>query len=95
MKQVKVVFRKYKSDGDILAVFPHEYHNERLYGRSLLVCYEHIGQHGSVAAGYIQPHTVPAKPKEYAALLAELQEIYRRHDGVELTVLQRMPKGIF
>jgi hypothetical protein len=66
----KVIFRKF-SDGDVIALFP------TIPGDvSFLTCesYQHIGQHGA-AAEFITTSTKPAKPEEYAPLLAELQAI--------------------
>ena len=70
MKTLPVIFRKYTSNGDILAIFPTlpALHSSP----HTVTCYEHIGQHGSMAYGYMEPHTVKASPSEYAELYAEL-----------------------
>jgi hypothetical protein len=78
----KVIFRKYKEGGDILALFPE------LPGTTdpaTCLCYEHVGQHG--AGNYyhcIDNLTVSAKPEEYADLKAELENI-----GYRLQVMKK------
>jgi len=63
----RVTFRKWKSSGDVIAFFPDQTNGQ------FIGSYEHVGQHGD--AMYPHPQTVPAKPEEYADLLAELQRI--------------------
>jgi len=75
----KVIFRKYKQGGDILALFPKE--NQ---GHGSCLCYQFIGQHGAADYGYCLTFTVLATPEEYAPLLAELQSI-----GYNLKVMKR------
>lgn len=69
-----VIFRKWRKEGDILALFP-----EMKEGTGLCNSYTHIGQHTSAQYGYLvngwYGPTVPAKPEEYADLLAELISI--------------------
>jgi hypothetical protein len=65
----RVTFRKWRSSGDVIAFFPDQY-NPR---NGFIMAYEHVGQHGE--AVYPHPQTVPAKPSEYADLLAELKTI--------------------
>ena len=64
----KVVFRKYKDNGSILALFPEEQES-----CGMVMCYEHVGQHG--AGDYIHciSITTPATPSEYKSLQNELE----------------------
>lgn len=76
-----VVFRAYKDNGDILALFPKErnYPNPHLCDS-----YQHIGQHSSADYVHCLRITRPAKPVEYADLKRELEAI-----GYTLTVKTR------
>jgi len=69
-----VIFRKFRDGGDIVALFP-----EMEEGQNLCNSYQHVGQHGSASYAWLVggPNriTVPAKPGEYADLLAELESI--------------------
>lgn len=71
MNTTKVIFRKFKREGDIIALFP-----ELPGDRNPETCnsYMHIGQHGSASVALVAD-TRLAKPDEYADLLAELQRI--------------------
>lgn len=71
MNKLPVIFRK-ESDGSILAVFPTQAES---YAGYHMLCYAHIGQHGTCSLEYYR-ETKPAKPDEYAPLLAELTAIY-------------------
>ena len=68
--RIKVIFRKELEDGDIIAVFPELPSNE-----DMMVCYAHIGQHSEMSLGYYNENTIPATPKEYKDLKAELENI--------------------
>lgn len=72
MEKMPVVFRK-ESDDSILAIFPTQCEG---YAGYHMLCYAHIGQHGSCSLEYYQNNTKPAAPNEYAPLLAELTAIY-------------------
>lgn len=63
----RVIFRKWKSNGDLIAFFPDQ--KDGPY----IASYQHVGQHGR--ASYPHPQTDPATPEEYADLLAELRRI--------------------
>lgn len=47
-----------------------------------VVCYSHVGQHGTSRADYYAK-TRPASPKQYAALLRELRSIHERDDAAD------------
>lgn len=67
MATERVMFRKWKGNGAIIAFFPDKPDGP------YLMSYAHIGQHG--LASYPHPQTEPATPEEYAPLLAELRSI--------------------
>ena len=64
MTTQRVVFRKWKGNGQVIAFFL-----DQVY-RGYVMSYEHIGQHGN--ACYPHPQTEPASPEEYKDLLNEL-----------------------
>ena len=68
-----VVFRKWKNDGEILALFPEIIHDNTM--RRLCTCYAHIGQHSSADYRYCLTQSRPATPDEYADLQLELERI--------------------
>ena len=67
-----VVFRKWKPKhgrmNDIIALFPGI--DE---GNGKCLSYEHVGQHGGADYQGVVSLTIPATPKEYAALKRELE----------------------
>jgi hypothetical protein len=67
MATERVIFRKWKGNGGVIAFFPDQPDGP------YLTSYEHIGQHGR--ASYPNPQTELATPEEYAPLLAELRSI--------------------
>lgn len=83
-----VLFRKERSgpfkDAEVTAVFP-----TLPAGRGEMTCYAHIGQHSGCTLGWYNT-TRPATPKEYAALLVELQNIYDN----ELRVCSRITQAM-
>ena len=76
----RVVFRKWRSNGDVLALFPDVQADRFGHVNS----YEHVGQHGAAEYANCVRLTTPAKPREYAALKAELEGI-----GYKLRVAKR------
>ena len=84
----KVMFRKWQDGGDIDAIFPEISNDDMGYG---VMTYSHIGQHSGGDPTYYYGRTVPAKPEEYADLLAELKSI--GYD--DLRVVKRMARGDF
>ena len=91
----KVIFRKWKDNGDIIAVFPEIPSDTRSW--YLCESYEHVGQHGGCNyQDAILPQTVPARPDEYQELLQELSEIgynlvvYRRETSQMREIRRRM-----
>jgi len=68
---IKVVFRKFKSGGDIIALFPRSPADVNGY---FCASYQHIGQHGAADPAIVS-NTTLATPKEYDPLLKELKSI--------------------
>lgn len=92
----RVIFRKFLDHKDpdlgdgIIALFPDIAEN----GPGMVLSYMHIGQHGAASMGLIggEPRrTRPARPEEYAALMAELEHL--SPEPYRLTVIQRTPRA--
>ncbi len=75
----KVIFRKWKSNGDIIAFFPD------LKDGPYILSYEHIGQHGN--ASYPHPQTISVSPEEYKNLFNELTQV-----GYNLKIIKRITR---
>lgn len=90
MRQLPVIFRRCTQDGEVLACFPTERHDNHT---DAFVCYAHIGQHGPACPRWIRQSTTPATPAEYASLLAELRHRYETNDAehVTLKIYRRRP----
>lgn len=85
--KTKVLFRKWHSNGEVIALFPEIPHDVNgLYCSS----YERVGQHGAADIGTVTLLSDRATPSEYADLAAELTGI-----GYELDVKSRCPSGAF
>ncbi len=83
-EKLDVLFRAdRKKDPWITAVFPSECGTNRYD----MTCYAHVGQHSTCDQGWYNT-TRKAKPAEYAALLAELRQIYAPE--YELVVKQKI-----
>lgn len=80
MDKLKVIFRKDRKDGTIIAFYPECSAN---YGN--IVCYQHIGQHGEASLEYYYS-TIKASPDEYEELYNEVKD----QALVELDVKQRL-----
>lgn len=78
--KTKVIFRKFKSTGEVIALFP-ELPGTNDY--STCESYMHIGQH-SAASVSLSSITVRAREEEYASLQAELESL-----GYNLEVVNR------
>ena len=68
--KTKIIFRKDKEDGDIIAVFAEDIQSNNMIG-----CYAHMGQHSTMSLDYYNKGTTPATPEEYADLKRELESI--------------------
>lgn len=80
----RVVFRKWKGSGDIIAFFL-----DQPEGPGHCMAYEHVGQHG--AGAYPHPQTDPAEPWEYEELLREL--IQRGYDNLRVVSKGRIAQA--
>lgn len=76
----KVMFRKY-NNGEVVAVFP--YIQAGKY-KSIVQCYQHVGQHGQADYHYFIALTKPASEREYMPLYRELLAI-----GYDLQIITR------
>lgn len=79
--KTKVIFRKHRDSGDMIAFFPAIAAD---VNGMYMSCYAHVGQHSSSCMGYFR-ECVPATPEEYASLKAELESI-----GYDLKVAYRI-----
>lgn len=68
----KVVFRKFKKGGDIVALFPEQRYSPFDY---TIDSYQHVGQHGAADYAYVLTISRLAGEDEYQPLLAELKSI--------------------
>lgn len=80
----KVVFRKFKRGGDIIALFTQE---PGTNDAGTCQIYQHVGQHGTMDLRH-RGMLVTATPREYASLKAELESI-----GYNLIVYQNITHG--
>lgn len=78
-----VVFRQWRDDGSIIALFPEE--PASALDPATCMSYEHIGQHGAACPCVVRGKTVPAQPEEYHRLYEELVSI-----GYSLEIRERM-----
>ena len=80
-EQVEVIFRKYKVDGQVIALFPHivELPN------GSIMCYMHMGQHGTADYQQVVKDTTLAVPSEYQPLKNELISEF----GYNLLIISR------
>lgn len=67
----KVVFRKFKRGGDIIALFTQV---PGTNDSDTCQCYQHVGQHGTMDLRR-RGMLVTATPSEYAGLKAELERL--------------------
>jgi hypothetical protein len=85
--QTKVLFRKWKKDGTVIALFPEEIADSSGYYCN---SYEHVGQHGGCEPDLVIKKTTPATKKEYQELYQELTAI-----GYNLKVMKYVPANAF
>lgn len=84
MDKTKVIFRKFKDNDEVVAVFPAIAWSSNPY--ISVSSYIHIGQHGDMDADF-SSWTFPATSEEYADLKAELESI-----GYNLKIAKRMSR---
>jgi hypothetical protein len=63
----RVVFRTWKDDGSVIALFP-----DLAVGGGCCESYQHVGQHGGADYGHVVSKSRPSTPAEYMALKMEL-----------------------
>lgn len=80
-KKTAVVFRTWRDDGTVIALFPLLVENSGHCGS-----YEHVGQHGAASYRHVISKTRPATAEEYGDLKTELERI-----GYKLDVRKRIP----
>ena len=68
--KTKVIFRKFKDNGEVIAFFPEEPYDHR---GVFCMSYMHVGQHGGADYNGLLGDTVLATPREYRALRIELE----------------------
>lgn len=75
--KTKVIFRKWKEDGDIIALFPELNHANGAANRGNIMSYMHVGQHGEASESLLRERSrlVTATEEEAADLKAELESI--------------------
>lgn len=73
----KIVFRKWKEDGSIIALFPELNYANGAANRGNIMSYMHVGQHGEASESLLRERgrLVTATKEESADLLAELKSI--------------------
>ena len=75
--KMKVIFRKDKKTGEVMAFFPETYKD------GIITCYAHNGQHSTAELTFYWT-TIKAKPLEYKELEKELMEL-----GYQLDIKQK------
>ena len=70
---------------EVFAVFPEEYHNLKMYGRNMVTCYAHIGQHSGCHVDYLTDCKKCTNPIDYEYLKLELEEL-----GYNLRILNEV-----
>lgn len=68
---MKVIFRKFKKEGDIIAFLPCIQAN-----KGMMLSYQHIGQHAEADYKGLLSITKLATAEEYASLAKELESVY-------------------
>lgn len=84
-----VIFRKWKEDGSIIALFPGLNDETGYANRGMCMSYMHIGQHGEADYEHVIRMTVPAEDTEYEDLYEELLGL-----GYDLKVVKKKPINI-
>lgn len=83
----KVIFRKFKNGGEIIALFPEIPSDIR--GINCL-SYMHVGQHSGASLEIVAGMTKPAESEEYKALKEELKS-----RGYNLKIIKRVSGNAF
>lgn len=84
---VKVIFRKWRSDDTVFALFPE--HAGSVTDAWLCSSYTHLGQHSAMAPHITVRMSKPCGPKDYKELKAELH----RKGYYRMRVVKRFTRG--
>lgn len=87
VKITPVIFRKFKKDNQVIALFPYKLWN--IYG-SEVISYMHTGQKTKADYQICLINSTPARPDEYQDLLKELENL-----GYNLKIMQRRYNRLF
>lgn len=60
-------------EGSVLALFPDEIYNRELFGKTQIMSYMRIGQHGAAARSFMRRKSLPKE--KYLPLKKELESI--------------------
>ncbi len=85
-EETVVIFRKFKDDGSIIALFPELDYESGHANWGKVQSYMHVGQHGEADYANVVTLTTPAQEHEYEDLAEELASI-----GYNLRILARKP----
>ena len=72
METTKVIFKML--DDEVIAIFPNNIYSEVLYGKKVVDCYMHIGQHSSCDIKFAEG-LEDASEEQYKDLKIELETI--------------------
>lgn len=84
-----VLFRKWKKDGDVIAIFPYDVGTN---DASTCSSYQHVGQHGSCDPAGLMGVTVEAAPEEYEPLKQELESSPYEY---RLMLIHKLPSNAY
>lgn len=85
-EETTVIFRKFKEDGSIIALFPDLDYESGNANWGKVQSYQHVGQHGEADYAHVVTLTTPAQEHEYQDLADELTGI-----GYNLSIHARKP----
>ena len=87
VQKTDVIFRKFKDDNAIIALFPYD-----LWSYRGIDCmsYMHVGQHGAAEHSACLKNCKPAKENEYQDLFNELEDL-----GYNLNVIKKRDNNKF
>ena len=86
-EETKVIFRTFKDDNRVIALFPEELGTNDL---STCLSYMHVGQHGN-ASVFLVDDTRPSTESELKPLYDELTN----HVGYNLKIVKRFTRNMY
>ena len=84
-----VLFRKWKKEGDVIAIFPYDLGNN---DPATCSSYQHVGQHGSCDPQHLMGVTTEALPEEYEPLKQELESAPYHY---QLMLIHKLPANSY